>query len=174
MENYIIPIGFTHEGKKLTQDQCTRLFSLPGDINKSNIDIDISQEIWQNSLEKEKKVILLDIEERNSNFFDDEMKKLDNWADDLKKGLETEIKNLDRDIKQQKREAKKIVILKEKLKIQRQIKDMEKKRKEKRAKLYEEQDSVEKRKEDLIDNIEKRLKQKIEVEEIFKIQWNIK
>ncbi len=116
----------------------------------------------------------MDIEERNSNFFDDEIKKLDNWADDLKKGLETEIKNLDRDIKQQKREAKKIVILKEKLKIQRQIKDMEKKRKEKRAKLYEEQDSVEKRKEDLIDNIEKRLKQKIEVEEIFKIQWNIK
>ena len=69
--------------------------------------------------------------------------------------------------------AKKIPVLKEKIAVQCKIKDMEKKRKEKRAKLYEEQDAVEKKKENLIDNIEKRLKQKSVVEEIFKIMWKV-
>ena len=81
---------------------------------------------------------------------------------------------LDRDIKQLKREAKKIPILNEKLKAQRHIKDLEKKRKEKRARLFEEQDVVEERKETLIETIEKRLKQKTIVEELFKIKWRIK
>ncbi|MFH1798150.1 MAG: hypothetical protein ABH844_02225 [Candidatus Omnitrophota bacterium] len=128
---------------------------------------------WQNEFEVEKNESIQDIEERNSSFFDDEITKLDKWADDLKKGLETEIKVLDREIKQLKREAKKIPVLNEKLKAQRHIKDFEKKRKEKRARLFEEQDVVEERKEKLIETIESRLKQKLDVTELFRIKWRV-
>jgi len=128
---------------------------------------------WEQYLDLQKNDIFEDIEKRNSDFFDDEMTKLDKWAEDLKKGLETDIKNLDKEINQLKREAKRIAVLEKKLKAQRHIKDLEKKRKEKRAKLFEEQDSVENRKEELIDNIEKRLKQKTTIEELFMIRWKI-
>ena len=63
--------------------------------------------------------------------------------------------------------------MEEKLKAQRQIKDLEKRRKEKRARLFEEQDIIEDRKEDLIGNIEKRLKQKTSIEELFRIRWRV-
>ncbi len=172
IENHIVFLGYKDSGDRLTDDQCFRLFSVPGDVVNENIPIK-EEDRWQNEFEVEKNEIIQDIEERNSSFFDDEITKLDKWADDLKKGLETEIKVLDREIKQLKREAKKIPVLNEKLKAQRHIKDLEKKRKEKRARLFEEQDTVEERKEKLIETIEERLKQKTTVDQLVKIRWKV-
>ena len=172
-ENHIVFLGYKDSGERLSDDQCFRLFSVPGAITKENIDIDIAEQ-WKNEFEAKKNEIYQDIENRNATFFDDEITKLDKWADDLKKGLETEIKILDKEIKQLKRDAKKIPVLKDKLTAQRHIKDLEKKRKEKRARLFEEQDTVEERKETLIEDIEKRLKQSTSVAELFRIKWKVK
>jgi len=61
----------------------------------------------------------------------------------------------------------------EKVRVQRSIKDMEKKRNEMPMKLYEAQDEVDKRKEELIDQVEAQLKQKSKLEPLFTIQWSI-
>ena len=45
------------------------------------------------------------ISERNGRFFEAEAEKLEGWADDLKLGLEREIKDLDRQIKEARRSA---------------------------------------------------------------------
>lgn len=171
-EDYLILIGFTDDGEKLTNEQNFRLFSLPATVEAENCAVQIHQD-FEKVMESEKMDIIEDIENRNTSFFEDEMTKLDKWADDLKKALETEIKELDKEIKQLKREAKRIPVLKEKLKVQRQIKELEKKRKEKRAKLFVEQDVVEERKDELIENIESRLKQKTTTDELFRINWKI-
>lgn len=173
VENYLVFLGYLDSGKELSDDQCFRLFSLPGEVINNKTDVQLADN-WNDDFESKKGDIFSEIEERNSTFFDDEMTKLDKWADDLKKGLETAIKNLDKEIKQLKREAKRITVLNEKLKAQRHIKDLEKKRKEKRARLFEEQDNVEERKDDLIDEIEKRLKHKTSIEELFRIRWKVK
>ena len=70
-------------------------------------------------------------------------------------------------------EGKKILNLDEKLKAQRGIKDMEKKRNEMRKKLYEAQDTVEGRKEKLIEQVESQLKQKSKLESLFTIRWRV-
>ena len=113
------------------------------------------------------------IAERNSEFFDNEVDKLDKWAEDMKKALELDLKKLDVDIKISKTNAKKILNLNEKLKAQRGIKDMEKKRNEMRKKLYEAQDDVEGRKEKLIGQVEAQLKQKSKIEPLFTIRWKV-
>ncbi len=113
------------------------------------------------------------IAERNSEFFDNEVDKLDKWAEDMKKALELDLKKLDVDIKISKTNAKKILNLNEKLKAQRGIKDMEKKRNEMRKKLYEAQDDVEGRKEKLIGQVESQLKQKSKLEPLFTIRWKV-
>ena len=113
------------------------------------------------------------IGERNSSFFDNEVDKLDKWADDMKKALELDLKKLDVDIKISKTNAKKIVALDEKLKIQRGIKDMEKKRNEMRKKLYEAQDEVDGRKDKLISRVEAQLKQRSRLEPLFMIRWKV-
>jgi hypothetical protein len=56
-------------------------------------------------IRNEQQRIQRDITERNARFFEDEADKLDGWADDLKVGLEREIKEVDRQIKEARRAA---------------------------------------------------------------------
>ena len=56
---------------------------------------------------------------------------------------------------------------------QRFVKDLEKKRSEKRMKLYQAQDEVDEKKETLLSTIEKMLAQKIRQEELFTTRWKI-
>jgi hypothetical protein len=110
---------------------------------------------------------------RNRDFFDAEMDKLDQWADDMKISLEKEIKDLDAEIKLRKSEAKKMMNLEAKVKAQRLIKELEKKRSEKRQTLFAAQDEIDGRKDDLLTDTESRLNQRIEQKELFSIRWKI-
>ena len=77
------------------------------------------------------------------------------------------------EIKLRKSEAKKMLRLNDKVAAQRVIKDLEKKRAEKRQNLYEAQDEVDAKKENLLSSVEKMLEQKIEQEELFTIRWRV-
>ena len=101
------------------------------------------------------------------------MDKLDSWASDMKVSLEREITDLDAEIKLKKSEAKKMTQLKDKVAAQRVIKDLEKKRAEKRQNLYQAQDEVDDKKEELLTKVEKMLEQKIEMTELFTIRWRV-
>ena len=63
------------------------------------------------------------ISDRNIQFFEAEARKLDGWADDLKVGLEREIKEIDRQIKEARRAAASASTLEEKLKGQKEVKE---------------------------------------------------
>jgi type II restriction enzyme len=103
----------------------------------------------------------------------DEVDKLDNWAEDVKKALELDLKKIDIDIKTAKTNTKKITSLEEKLKAQREIKDWEKKRNEMRKRLFETQDGVELKKEKLLESVEAKLSQQSKLEPLFTIKWKI-
>ena len=110
---------------------------------------------------------------KNNNFFDNEMEKLDNWADDLKLSLEVELKNLEKEINTRKTEQRKLTDLTEKVAFQRETANLEKKRNKLRRKLYDEQDAIEEKKETLIDKVAKKLQQEMTTNELFIIQWKI-
>ena len=61
------------------------------------------------------------ISERNALFFEAEAAKLDAWADDMKAGLEREIKDLDKSIREARRLATAAGTLEEKLSCQKQV-----------------------------------------------------
>lgn len=60
-----------------------------------------------------------------------------------------------------------------KVKAPRAIKDLEKKRSEKRQHLFEAQDLIEDKKENLLTEIEQRLRQEINTTELFTIKWSL-
>jgi hypothetical protein len=160
-------------GGPIETDVIKKLFSLSAQEILPKI---FSSEEHNKLDELEQKTISIisgQIMEKNSQFFDDEVAKLDNWSDDVKKALELDLRKLDIDIKTAKTNAKKIVNLEEKLKAQREIKDSEKKRNEMRRKLYESQDEVEIQKERLLETVEAQLKQKSKIETLFTIGWKI-
>jgi adenine-specific DNA-methyltransferase len=109
--------------------------------------------------------------QRNQAFFEEEMEKLEAWADDLKESLETEIKELDREIKGTKRDARIAGELEQKVNLHRRAKELERRRQEKRHSLFDAQDEIDVKKEDLINKVEKRLRQSIGVECLFNLRW---
>ena len=95
------------------------------------------------------------------------------WADDLKVGLEREIKELYRQIKEVRRAATAALTLEEKIAGQKQIKALEAQRNQKRRSLFDAQDDVDRQREALIAQIERKLNQKEETERLFLIRWSI-
>ena len=113
------------------------------------------------------------ISERNARFFEAEADKLDGWADDLKLGLEREIKELDRQIKEVRRAATTAMTLEDKLAGQKQIKALEAQRNQKRRTLFDAQDQVDKQREELIATIEGKLTQATRIERLFSLHWSV-
>ena len=125
-EDAVVVTSLDEAGEPIERDIIKKLFSLSAQSVAPKV---LSSEECGKLDELEQQTISVisgQIAERNSEFFDDEVDKLDNWSDDVKKALELDLRKLDIDIKTAKTNAKKIVNLEEKLKAQREIKDSEK------------------------------------------------
>ncbi|MFA6082074.1 MAG: SNF2-related protein [Patescibacteria group bacterium] len=170
-EDNLILTALTDDGTQIDEDVAKKLFSLKAEVAQNNV-VTVNAEVQQ--LEQEKvNGLTIDIAERNGEFFEDEVDKLDKWAEDMKKSLEIELKRLDIDIKTMKTNAKKVLNLAEKVKLQREIKDTEKKRNNMRMKLYQSQDEVETKKEGLLERVEAQLKQKTTLTPLFSIRFKV-
>ena len=106
--------------------------------------------------------------------FDEETAKLDSWADDLKFGLETEIKQLDKDIKEAKKSASASMSLAAKLEQQKRLRDLEQSRNAKRRSLYEAQDDIDVQRDTLINKVEKQLQCTVNTVKLFAVKWSLK
>ena len=171
-EDYLILAAHTDSGKTLDEEIARRLLSLPG--QSTGAVTQASPASLDELSKKEQARISRDISERNAEFFEAEATKLDNWADDLKVGLEREIKDIDRQIKEARRAASAALSLEEKLAGQKQIKALENHRKERRRSLFDAQDEIDDNRERLIESIEGKLKAESSEEELFTIRWNLK
>lgn len=173
VEDSVVVTAFGQDGESIESDIIKKIFSLSV-VSVTPKKLSSDEEKKLDELEQGTiSVISGQIAERNSEFFDAEVDKLDNWSDDVKKALELDLRKLEIDIKTAKTNAKKIINLDDKLKAQREIKDTEKKRNEMRRKLYEAQDEVEIKKDKLLEGIEAQLKQKSKIETLFTINWKI-
>ncbi|MDP4162386.1 MAG: SNF2-related protein [Bacillota bacterium] len=174
MEDHILFAAFDDDGNTLQPEQCQRLFSL--EAKTSDESFTCSKEIKQQFKENYYAQQLGIIEEnrnRNHSFFDEEVDKLEKWSDDVRNSIKFEIKELDKEIKTRKTEARKLLNLEQKVKEQRIIKDLEKKLAEKRYNQYQNEDDIEKKKDNLLDEIEQRLKQQTTENELFTIRWKV-
>ena len=173
-EDHLILAVHTDSGETLDEEIAHRLLSLPARIINTEITIPPSVlsvlSVVQSSSQAR---IKRDISGRNAAFFEAEAAKLDHWADDLKVGLEREIKDIDRQIKEARRAASAALTLEEKLAGQKQIKALENHRKERRRNLFDAQDEIDSKRERLIEQIEGKLKSESSEESLFTIRWRL-
>lgn len=114
-----------------------------------------------------------DATNRNLGYFEQEVQKLDDWMDDLKHGLEQDIKETDREIKEARRTAATAATLEEKLAWQKKQRELENKRSKQRRELFDKQDEIENQRNRLIEELEEQLKQQVDEEELFFIEWEM-
>ena len=188
-EDHLLFGGVTDDGRELDQEQCRRLFDLEGELQpRMNANGRKSETVAATGgrglrsttaatgeiLGRLENELLADISERNAEFFDEEMEKLEKWAEDVKKSLEIKLKQLDVDIKTKKAEARKAGSLEKKVLLQRQAKKLEGMRNEMRMNLFQSQDEVDQKKENLLETVEAKLKQQTFSKELMRIRWRVK
>ena len=128
----------------------------------------------QQQIDQQKALVITDLESRNLTFFSQETEKLDAWADDLKVGLEREIKDLDRQIKEARTKSKGAATLADKLQAQKEQRDLEGQRDRKRRELFNRQDEIQARRDQLIEELESQLGQKISQRTLFSCEWEVR
>lgn len=172
-EDHIVFCGVTEKGEKLDSDQCKRLFSLPANVVKEQSSTFPLEEKMHELFESQQNEIVDTIATRNTTFFEDEMDKLDKWADDRRKSLKINIKDLEEQIKETKKLSRLSGNLADKIVLQKKAQSLEKKR-DAAWKEYEQASrEIEDKKDQLIDQVEARLKQDIQVEKLFSIKWEL-
>ncbi len=174
MEDHILFAAFDDDGNTLQPEQCQRLFSLDAKISSESLQLSekLKQRFKENYLSQQIGIIE-ENHNRNHAFFNEEVDKLEKWSEDVRNSIKFEIKELDKEIKTRKTEARKLLSLEKKVKEQRIIKDLEKKLADKRYNQYQNEDDIEKRKDNFLDEIEQRLNQNTTETELFTIRFKI-
>ena len=83
------------------------------------------------------------------------------------------MKELDKKIKEVRRSASAALTLEEKLAVQKEVRTLESQRNDKRKRLFDAQDDVDRRRGELIEQIEAKLRQQTAFEDLFTIRWSL-
>lgn len=173
-EDHLLAACLTDEGEGVDADVVEKLLFTPGDaVDCAPLSSEETQRL-DARLAEERGRLFETAQQRNRQFFDDEMEKLERWADDLKLALEYEIKELDVAIRDAKRAARLETGLAAKVEKHRKQKALEAQRADKRRALFEAQDEIDGKKETLLTEIEARLKHQITETPLFAIRWTVR
>ncbi|TMJ15988.1 MAG: DEAD/DEAH box helicase [Alphaproteobacteria bacterium] len=172
-EDHLLLSGVTDDGVQLGNEAASRLMTIGGSVSGEASPPEDVATILADALLAQQANIRHGISERNARFFEAEADKLDGWADDLKVGLERELKELDRQIKEARRAATVALTLEEKLAGQKAVKALEAERSTKRRSLFDAQDKIDEQRTELIAQIEGKLEQNIAVQPLFTIGWRV-
>jgi superfamily II DNA or RNA helicase len=175
VEEHLLVAAVDANGNAFDEQVTERLLNLPC---ASNVQVETSsaehRPPLEAEIERQKILVVSDLETRNLGAFTQETEKLDAWADDLKVGLERDIKELDRRIKESRTKSKGAATLADKLAAQKEQRDLEGQRDKKRRELFDRQDEIQRKRDGLIDELERQLKQEITVSTVLACEWALR
>ena len=169
-EDYLLLAAVTQSGHVLHEEDPGKLLRLPAEVISGDFSGEPPPQLAQ-ELQRLENHAIREVNQRNLGYFEAEGQKLDAWADDLKLGLENEVKELDREIKDVRRTATVAATLDEKLHWQKRQRELETRRNQLRRQIFDRQDEIDAQRNLLIDALESRLSRQVQTIEVFTIQW---
>ena len=175
-EEFLVFSACSDSGHVLDGEAAEKLLRLPASVLDSaaaGVDNGVPEQRLALARSQEVARCVKLVDDRNGRFFDEEVAKLERWSDDLKQGLEREIKELDQQIKEIRRECQAATALTEKLAGQKKLKAVESERNGKRRELYDAQDAIDCQRDELIAKIEGQLRMKQTTKTLFTVRWTL-
>jgi adenine-specific DNA-methyltransferase len=172
VEDYIIIAATISDGSIIEPEIAKRILSLPANV-VSNIDAISSDNQLVETTELQTQSILKEVSERNTNLFKEEADKLNNWADDQLASVEKSLADTKKKMRDLRNQSSKSLSLDEQAKIQSEIKETERKQRKLRQEIFDIEDRIMAQRDELIDGIKSKLKQKITNNTLFTIKWDL-
>ncbi len=171
-QDHIIIAAITDDGRSIDAKAALRLFELPAK-NVGTAELSIPSSL-ADTVQLQRQLILETLAARQSAWFDQEIDKLDAWAEDKRAGLKADLKDLDDQIKALKKEVRQTGNLPDKLALQRKARTLETMRDGAWRAYDEAAKEIETQKDGLLDQVEQRLGQDVSNEPLFAIRFEIK
>lgn len=172
-EEYLLFNGITDDNKQIDQGICEKLFQCIGYENKETIWSDDRQQLLTKDANRHVQATISQSLENNNKFFHEERERLERWSDDLVLASEKELNDTKAKLKEVKRQARLATSTEEQHRVQKQIKNLERQQRKQRQRIFEVEDEIMDERDDLIDELEKKMVQKTEQEELFTIRWKV-
>jgi len=172
-QDHLLLCAITNTGSTVPEEAARRLFELPSAIEPL-VKGTSHDELLAAESKRQKDMILAELSQKQAQWFDEEIDKLNNWAEDKRRGLKFELKEYDEQVNELKKAARLAGNLPEKLMAQKKIRDLDAKRNAAWKEYDEAARVIEEQKDNLLDSVEARLAQTIEDQTIFTIAWSIR
>jgi hypothetical protein len=172
-EDCLLLVATNEAGQTLHEEDAEKLLRLPAEVLADASSLDNAPAGLQQALLSQQEHRAREVNQRNLGYFEAEVQKLDAWADDLKGGLENEVKELDREIKDVRRTAAVAATLEEKLQHQKHQRELEGKRNQLRRRIFDRQDEIDAQRNKVIDELEERLSRQQRLTPVFVLRWQL-
>ncbi len=171
-EQHLVLAAVTDDGNALPEDDAEKLLRLPATEHDPGL-VTAEPAALADDAESRQQAVLRTARERQLRYFEQEVGKLDAWADDLKLCIEQRIKDIDREIKEVRRSATVSPTLDEKLHWQKRQRQLEGKRSQLRREPFGQQDEIEARRNGIIEDLERQLEQQVIDTPLFTVEWEL-
>ncbi len=170
-EEHLVFAAIDDKGDVLDGDFTSKLLSVSGMATHAFPGIP-ERKLYDILTEEQNKVYKI-LEERNNLYVNEEIAKVERWAEDRIYAVEQELKDIKRTIREKTRTAKLMTESEKVEAIQNEIKSLTKLQRTKRNEIFEVEDEIERRRDEIITRIAAALKQQITEKELFTIRWRI-
>jgi len=172
-EEYLLFSGFEDDGAALDQEAMEKLFLCGGSVDGEIALAEPTRQRLEAQAERHAQATISRSLEQNSRHFHEAREKLEKWADDMVLGAEKALADTKEQIKALRRQARQAVTLEEQHQIQEKIQKLERQQRRQRQEIFEVEDEIMTKRDQLIDQLERRLAQRTQSDSLFTIRWAV-
>jgi len=171
-EEHLVFTGLLSDDSPLDQETCEKLFSCQAASEPVQLKTQAPLVLNANAERHLQAVISRNLE-ANNRFFQAEREKLEKWADDKILAAEQALQDTKAKIRGLKRESRQAETVEQQHDAQRQIRDLERLQRRQRQQIFDVEDEIVEKRDELIDALEQRLKQSTDTARLFTIRWQV-
>ena len=170
-EQHTLFSAFTDSGRILTQEDAEKLFlnggtEYPVEQVDEAVKLRLHKDARQHAMAK-----LHDIDSKNLTYFKQEENRIYQWEHDMVDSIEVELSTVKRNILQAERDARNATSVQEKLDFERKVDELKRKKRRLRNELEDREDEISLQRRKMISDLEKRLIQSTENNDLFIVRW---
>jgi superfamily II DNA or RNA helicase len=172
-EEYLLFSGIDENGRSIDHEACAKLFSVGADVHPIEAPSSTVTDRLQAEAEQHAKATLNRSLDANNKHFASARERLERWAEDKIYAAEKALKDTKEQIKAIRREARAATTLEEEAAIQTKLKDLERRQRKQRQEIFNQEDEVADKRDELIANLQKRLSRGHSIDTLFTIRWAV-
>ncbi|MFA0710861.1 SNF2-related protein [Vibrio splendidus] len=170
-EEHLVFTGITDQGHIVDGEVCKSLFNIGGK-NSLHLNEKKPEKLLENE-QRQVEAKLAEAMDANNQYFQSERDKLERWADDKILSAEQALSDTKAKIRSLKNESRHAISIEEQQQYQKLIREAERKQRRQRQQIFDVEDEIIEKRDELIFALEKRLKQQTETKELFTVRWHV-